>query len=71
MKNVTDFTIGRKVRWYYKGTVDKEVKIASEPTGGEFQRVRIDHLVPKGPNKGEFLKEGGYVNIDELFEIDY
>lgn len=70
MKNITDFTIGRKVGWYYEDTVDKEVVIASEIIGEEKQRVIIDHLIPAGPNKGKFYKEGGYVNIDELYEID-
>ncbi len=61
MENITDFIIGTKVRWYYKGSIDKEVIIASDVVG---LRVRIDHLTKNGSTR-----EGGYVNIDELYKI--
>lgn len=62
MKNVKDFTIGKKVKWYCEGIVDKEVIIASEII--TEVRIRINHI-----NKNGTIREGGYVNINELYEI--
>ncbi len=60
MESITEFIIGTKVRWYYKGYEDKEVIIASEVVGS---RVRVDHI-----NKDGSTREGGYINIDELYK---
>lgn len=62
MKQVTNFEIGKKVRWYFENLVDKEVVIASEIVGS---RVRINRIGKTGIVHG-----GGYVNTNELYEIE-
>ena len=66
MKNIEDFKIGKKVRWFYQISkyskpTDEIVYIGSEITNGS--RVRIDRK-----DKNGNITEGGYVMIDELYE---
>ena len=65
MKNIEDFKIGKKVRWFYQISkyskpTDEIVYIGSEITNS---RVRIDRK-----DKNGNITEGGYVMIDELYE---
>jgi len=66
MEKIKDFKIGKKVRWFYKISkwsepIDEIVYIGSEIT--VENSVRIDRK-----NKNGDLVEGGYVNINELYE---
>lgn len=54
---------GKEVIWYYPYIVNKRVIIASNIINNK--RVRINHI-----NKDGTQREGGYVNIDELYKID-
>ena len=66
MEKIKDFEIGKKVRWFYQvsrwsNPIDENVYIGSEIIGGNS--VRIDRK-----NKNGDIVEGGYVNINELYE---
>lgn len=63
-EKITDFTIGTKVRWFYRESPRKSINqivyIASEVIGGNL--VRVDRKKKNGN-----IKEGGYIRIDELY----
>lgn len=68
MTNITNFEIGNKVRWYYKdGEFDTKPTDEIVYIGSELIdiHVRIDRKTRDGK-----IKEGGYVRIEELYELN-
>jgi len=68
MIKISDFKIGKEVRWFFQ--IDKWGKPTDEIVyiGSEIidkSRVRIDRK-----NKDGDMVEGGYVMIDELYECN-
>ena len=68
MEKIKVFKIGKKVRWFYQVSrwskpIDENVYIGSEIIAGNS--VRIDRK-----NKNGDIVEGGYVNINELYEYN-
>ena len=66
-----DFKPGLTCTWFFasygKVTQNKRVKVMTEPIGPSNTRrgrVRIDHVNKEGVT----VKEGGYVNIEELYQ---
>lgn len=69
MKNISNPKIGDKVRWFYQidkwsKPTDEIVYIASEPTSSGTL-VRVDRKDKQGE-----ITEGGYIRVDELYEVN-
>ena len=63
---VDQLYIGFVCVWFYDGKKMSDVIIKS-PIVGEYgkERIRIDHIL-----ENDKTREGGYVNINELYEIN-